>query len=95
MTKIKTSPLDISKYLEDEADMVAYLQAVLEENDPTLLRLALGDIAKAKGMSDIAKQIGVNRQSLYKSLSTNGNPSFETINQVIHALGLKIAIQPA
>lgn len=58
MTKTKTSPLDISKYLEDEADMIAYLQAVLEENDPALLRLALGDIAKAKGMSDIAKQIG-------------------------------------
>lgn len=92
MSKVKTSPLDISEYLEDEADMVAYLQSVLEENDPVLLRLALGDIAKAKGMSDIAQQIGVNRQSLYKSLSEDGNPAYDTIHKVITALGLKLTI---
>ncbi len=92
MSKIKTSPLDISEYLEDDADMVAYLQAVLEENDPVLLRLALGDIAKAKGMSDIAKQVGVNRQSLYKSLSEDGNPAYDTIAKVITALGMKLTV---
>lgn len=92
MAKIKTSPLDISEYLADEADMVAYLQAVLEENDPVLLRLALGDIAKAKGMSDIAKQVGVNRQSLYKSLSEDGNPAYDTVQKVIAALGMKLTV---
>lgn len=92
MSKIKTSPLDISEYLADEADMVAYLQAVLEENDPVLLRLALGDIAKAKGMSDIAKQVGVNRQSLYKSLSEDGNPAYDTVQKVIAALGMKLTV---
>lgn len=92
MSKVKTNPLDISQYLEDEADMVAYLQSVLEENDPVLLRLALGDIAKAKGMSDIAQQIGVNRQSLYKSLSEDGNPAYDTIAKVITALGMKLTV---
>lgn len=92
MSKIKTSPLDISEYLEDDADMVAYLQSVLEENDPVLLRLALGDIAKAKGMSDIAQQVGVNRQSLYKSLSEDGNPAYDTIAKVITALGMKLTV---
>ncbi len=92
MTKIKTSPLDVSEYLADSADMAAYLQAVLEENDPVLLRLALGDIAKAKGMSDIAKQVGVNRQSLYKSLSQDGNPAYDTVQKVIAALGMKLTV---
>lgn len=92
MSKIKTSPLDVSEYLADEADMVAYLQAVLEENDPVLLRLALGDIAKAKGMSDIAKQVGVNCQSLYKSLSEDGNPAYDTVQKVIAALGMKLTV---
>lgn len=92
MTAIKTRPLDVSEYLADEADMVAYLQAVLEENDPVLLRLALGDIAKAKGMSDIAKQVGVNRQSLYKSLSEDGNPAYDTIAKIIAAMGMKLTV---
>lgn len=93
MTIIKTQALDISKYLNTTEEMATYLQAVLEENNPALFRLALGDIAK--GMSDIASQTQVNYQNLYKSLSANANPTFETINQIIHSLGLKITIQPA
>lgn len=89
---MKTSPFDVAEYLDDEADIAAYLQAVLEENDPVLLRLALGDIAKARGMSEIARQAGVNRQSLYKSLSEDGNPAYDTIQKVIAALGLKLTV---
>lgn len=92
MKTMKTSPFDVAEYLDDEADIAAYLQAVLEENDPVLLRLALGDIAKARGMSEIARQAGVNRQSLYKSLSEDGNPAYDTIQKVIAALGLKLTV---
>ncbi|MFV0411451.1 MAG: addiction module antidote protein [Paracoccus sp. (in: a-proteobacteria)] len=92
MTKIKTTPFDVAEYLDTSEDMAAYLQAVLEENDPALFRLALGDIAKAKGMSAIAEQVGVNRASLYKSLSDNGNPTYTTVQKLIEALGLKLTV---
>ena len=67
--------------------MVAYLSAALEENDPSLIAAALGDIAKAKGMTQIASQTGLGRESLYKALSSEGNPEFATILKVMNALG--------
>ena len=70
---------DASEYLETEEDVVAYLNAVIEEGDPELLQAALGDVAKARGMTSIARDVGVSRESLYKSLSASGNPSFQTI----------------
>jgi len=70
--------------------MAAYLEAALEENDPTLVAAALGDIAKAKGMTHIAKKAGLGRESLYKALSPDGNPEFSTILKVVSALGLKL-----
>jgi len=81
---------DAVEYLKTEEDMVAYLEAALEENDPTLVSAALGDIAKAKGMTDIAKKTGLGRESLYKALSREGNPEFSTVMKVINALGLKL-----
>ncbi len=85
---------DASEYLETEEDIAAYLNAVMEEGDSTLLQAALGDIAKARGMTNIAREIGVSRESLYKSLSASGNPSFQTIAKVSRALGLQIAFAP-
>ncbi len=82
-----------SDYLKTEADMAAYLNAAVEEGDPALLQAALGDIAKARGMSGVAREVGVGRESLYKSLSENGNPSFQTIVKVARALGLKMVFQ--
>nr|MDB1145297.1 putative addiction module antidote protein [Alcaligenaceae bacterium] len=76
---VKTKPFEAAEFLESEEDMVSYLQAVMEERNLELFRLALSDIAKAKGMTELAETIGVNRQSLYRSLSKNGNPSFATI----------------
>jgi probable addiction module antidote protein len=70
--------------------MAAYLEAALEENDPALIAAALGDIARAKGMSQIAKQTNLGRESLYKALSPDGNPEFSTILKVINALGLQL-----
>ncbi|MDO4777040.1 MAG: putative addiction module antidote protein [Cardiobacteriaceae bacterium] len=91
---MKTRPFDASYYLKDEADIAAYLQAILEENNAQLLVAALGDIAKARGMMQIAKAAGVSRESLYKSLAADAKPRFETIMKVVDALGLQIAIHP-
>ena len=90
MKKEITSTWDVAEHLETEEDMAAYLEAALEENDPALIAAALGDIARAKGMSQIAKQTNLGRESLYKALSPDGNPEFSTILKVINALGLQL-----
>lgn len=86
---------DTSEYLETEQDIIAYLNAAAEYDDPVLMQVALGNVAKARGMGQIAKEAGVGRESLYKSLSKDGNPSFATILKVVHALGGRISIQAA
>ena len=91
---VSVSVWDASEYLETEEDIVAYLNAVIETGDPALLQAALGDVAKARGMSSIARETGVSRKSLYKSLSASGNPSFQTIAKVSRALGLKMIFTP-
>jgi len=90
MKKEKVSSWDAAEFLESEEDMASYLEAALEANDPSLIAAALGDIARAKGMSQIAKQTGLGRESLYKALSPEGNPEFSTILKVINALGLQL-----
>jgi probable addiction module antidote protein len=86
----KTTLWDAAENLENEEDMVAYLEAALEQNDPSLIATALGDIARAKGMSQISKETGLGRESLYKALSPEGNPEFSTILKVVSALGLSL-----
>ena len=93
--KLEASAWDASEYLESEEDIAAYLTAIMEEGDPALLQAALGDIAKARGMTEIAREANVGRESLYKSLSETGNPSFRTIAKVAASLGLEIAFKPA
>ncbi|TVR30808.1 MAG: putative addiction module antidote protein [Spirochaetaceae bacterium] len=90
MKKERTSSWDATEHLETDEDMAAYLEAALEENDPALIAAALGDIARAKGMSQIAMQTGLGRESLYKALSPEGNPEFATILKVVNALGLQL-----
>ena len=90
MATVKTTKWDPVDHFETEMDMVAYLEAALEENDAALLAAALGDIARAKGMSQIALDTGLGRESLYKSLSADGNPELATVLKVIHALGLQL-----
>lgn len=92
---VNVTTWDASEYLETDEDIAAYLNAVIEEGDPALLQAALGDVAKARGMSSIAREAGVSRESLYKSLSANGNPSFQTISKVSRALGLQMCFTPA
>lgn len=90
MTRKNTTVWDASEHLETEDDMVAYLEAALAENDPALVVAVLGDIARAKGMTQIAKQAGLGRASLYKALSPEGNPEFATVLKVVSALGLRL-----
>jgi probable addiction module antidote protein len=84
---------DAAEHLETEEDMAAYLDAALEDGDPTLVVAVLGDIARAKGMTQIAREAGLGRESLYKALSTNGNPEFATILKVVRALGLQFHVE--
>jgi probable addiction module antidote protein len=90
MVKTQTRPWDAAEHLETEEDMAAYLEAALEEGDSTLVAAALGDIARAKGMAQIARKAGLGRESLYKALSPDGNPEFATILKVVRALGLRL-----
>jgi probable addiction module antidote protein len=90
MTKAKTRTWDAVEYLESDEDMAAYLEAALEEDDPALFAAALGDIARAKGMTQIAREAGLGRESLYKALSADGNPEFATVLKVVRSLGLKL-----
>jgi probable addiction module antidote protein len=95
MAKTKTVPWDPAQHLETESDMAAYLEAALEEGDPALVAAALGDIARAKGMTQLARETGLGRESLYKALSPSGNPEFATVMKVVAALGLKLHAAPA
>lgn len=92
---IKTKPWDASEHLDSEEMIFAYMNAAIEEGDPALVAAALGDIARARGMTHIAKAAGVSRESLYKALSVGGNPEFATIMKVMKALGLQMSIEPA
>jgi probable addiction module antidote protein len=87
---LKTTKFDVSEYLEDDKMIAAYLSAVVEENDPALLLAAIGDIAKARGMSKIASKAGLGRESLYKALNSDSKPRFDTVLKVLRALGVDI-----
>ena len=90
MAKTQTRPWDATDYLETEEDIVAYLEAAFDDGDPRLIAAALGDVARAKGMTKIATEAGLGRESLYKALSADGNPEFATVLKVMRALGLRL-----
>jgi probable addiction module antidote protein len=94
MEKTKTKAYDAVEYLESDDDMVAYLQAAFEDGDPAVVIHALGNIARARGMSQIARDTGLRRESLYKALSSDGNPEFATVLKVVQALGIKLNAEP-
>jgi probable addiction module antidote protein len=95
MTTLKLRKWDSAQHLKTDEDMAAYLEACLQEagDDGAFIAKALGNIAKAKGMTQLSKDTGLGRESLYKALSGEGNPSFATILKVTHALGLKFHVQ--
>ena len=93
---IKLRKWDSAEHLKTEEDMQGYLQACIEEapNDAAFIAKALGTIARARGMTQLSKETGLGRESLYKALSGEGNPSFATVAKVARALGLKLALIP-
>ncbi len=92
---IKTNRFDAAKYLETDEDIAAYLDEIFEQGDPALVVEALGAVARAKGVADIAELSGLGRTSLYKALSENGNPEFATVMKVMKALGLNMKVAAA
>jgi probable addiction module antidote protein len=95
MAKTKTKPYDVVEYLENDDDLAAYLQAAFDDGEPALIIQALGNIARARGMSQIARETGLRRESLYKALSPEGNPEFATVLKVVQALGIQLHAEPA
>ena len=90
MAKTKTKRWDPAEHLKTGQDMATYLEAALEDGDSAVIAAALGDIARAKGMSEIARETGLGRENLYKALSPDGNPEFSTVLKVVRALGLRL-----
>ena len=90
MRKTQTRPWDPAEHLENEEDMAAYLNVALEDGDLGLIMTTLGDIARARRMAVVAQETGLGRESLYKSLSAEGNPEFATVLKVVRAMGLRL-----
>jgi probable addiction module antidote protein len=93
-TKIATTPFDIAEYLTDDATIAAYLSAAAEDSDPNVLLAAIGDVAKARGMSGIARKSRLGRESLYKAFVAGAKPRHETVRAVLHAFGMKFVVVP-
>ena len=94
MSKIKTRPFDMANYLNSDEDIAEYLLQALEDGDAALLAAALGDVARAGNMAQLARDTGLTREGLYKALSGEGNPSLSTVMKVMKAMGLKLSVQP-
>jgi probable addiction module antidote protein len=93
--KTKLLPFDAARYLINDAAIAEYMTAVLETDDPDLLLMALGDVARAKGMAQVAKDAGLGRESLYKALAPGAKPRFDTVLKVARALGVRLSAHPA
>ena len=98
MSKRKTAkkllPFDAARYLTDDEAIAEYMTAVLDEDDTDLLLLALGDVARARGMAQVAKDSGLGRESLYKALAPGAKPRFDTVMKVARALGMRLSAHP-
>lgn len=94
MSTVKTRPFDPAEYLDDDEAIAVYMSEALASGDPSFVADALGVVARARGMSDIARKIGMSRESLYRALSAEGNPEFATVLRVVQALGLQLSAAP-
>jgi len=88
-----TTEWDMAKYINTKESVIAHLEAALEENDTELLLSIVGDIARSKGMTQIARELGVSREGLYRSLAPSGNPSFDTVLRLLDILGLQLKVE--
>ncbi|WP_186184644.1 addiction module antidote protein [Burkholderia gladioli] len=95
MKAVKFSRYDTVDYLQTEEEIAAYLDAAVEDGDPALIAAALGDIARARNISQLARDTSMSREGIYRALSGDGNPSFATVMKIANALGLRISFRPA
>ena len=95
MDAVKFTRYDTADYLRNEEEIAAYLDAVMEDGDPSLIAAALGDMARARNISKLARDTGMSREGIYRALSGEGNPSFATILKIAEALGLRLSFRPA
>ena len=93
MMALTTRPFDPADYLKSEDDILEYIKVWMEDGTPREIASALGDVARSRGMSEIARKAGLGRQALYNALSDNGNPTLETLTAVLDALGLQLTVQ--
>jgi len=91
---LKTTKFDITKFLDSDEAIAEYLTEALDLNDPAYFNHAIGSVARARGMTQIAKESGIKREALYRALSENGNPHYTTISAVLKALGVRLVAQP-
>ncbi len=94
MGKLKTTRWDSAEHLRNDEEIAAYMEAALEQGDPALIAHALGTVARARGMTQIARDTGMAREALYRALSPEGNPSFGTVLRVMDALGITLTVAP-
>jgi len=92
---IETTRFDVQEHLKTHEDQIAYLEAVLEDGDPTLIAAALGDVARARGASEFARETGLSRETIYKTLKPGGNPTLETLTKALRALGVRLTLTAA
>lgn len=92
MAKAKFAPFDASAYLDNEEVIAEYLNAALEDRDPRVFLLAVGNVAKARGIANVAEEAGLGRESLYKALAPGAKPRYETVRKLVDALGVKLTV---
>lgn len=90
-----TKPWDATEFLDSPQAIAAYVEAAFEDGDPALIAAVIGDVARARGMTQLAKDAGISRETIYKAFSEGGNPTLETLTGVIRALGLKLSVHAA
>jgi probable addiction module antidote protein len=95
MKKIETAPFDAADYLDDEETIAEYLTAALEDPNPDIFLIAVRDVARARGMAQLARDTGLGRESLYKALTPGAKPRYDTVLKVLRALGVKLNVEPA
>ncbi|MBZ9600778.1 addiction module antidote protein [Phyllobacterium chamaecytisi] len=86
---------DVTEHLESEEAIFSYMNAAFEDGDPSLIAAAIGDVARARGMTKIAREAGLSRESLYRALGVGGNPEFATVLKVLHVLGIQLKAEPS
>ena len=92
MAKVKFAPFDVSAYLDNDEVIAEYLNAALEDSDPRVFLLAVGNVAKARGIANVAEEAGLGRESLYKALAPGAKPRYETVRKLVDALGVKLTV---